>query len=136
MKYRIAIAMMAMTSVIAIFMFAPAQVDGQQAPQVQQHEEHHPGTPPSAAAPSTPDANMMGMMARMKASDAKLDGLVKKMNAASGPAKIDAIAELLTALVEERRVMTEPMMSNMLKMMNMMGGRGDHNGSAPSNPQK
>ena len=133
MKYRIAIAMMAMISVIAIFMSAPARVHGQQAPQAQQHEEHHPGAPPSAAAPATPDGNMMGMMARMKASDAKLDGLVKKMNAASGPAKIDAIAELLTALVEERRMMTEPMMSN---MMNMMGGRGGHSDTTPGNPQK
>ena len=55
------------------------------------------------------------------------------MNAASGPAKIDAIAELFTTLVEERRMMTEPMMSN---MMNMMGGRGGHSDTAPSNPQK
>jgi hypothetical protein len=131
MNYRMAF--MATTLVVAIFMSAPARVHGQQAPQAQQHEEHHPGVPPSAAAPATPDGNMMGMMARMKASDAKLDALVKKMNAASGPAKVDAIAELLTALVEERRVMTEPMMSN---MMNMMGGRGGHSDTAPSNPQK
>jgi hypothetical protein len=133
MKYRIAFAMMAVTSVIAVFMSVPALVHGQQAPQAQQHEEHHPGNPPATATPSTPDGNMMGMMARMKASDAKLDGLVKKMNAASGPAKVDAIAELLTALVDERRMSMEPMMSN---MMNMMGGRGGHSDTAPTNPQK
>jgi hypothetical protein len=133
MKYRIAIAMMTVTSVIAVFMSAPALVRGQQASQAQQHEDHLPGSAPAVAMPGTPDGNMMGMMARMKASDAKLDGLVKKMNAASGPAKVDAIAELLTALVDERRMSMEPMMSN---MMNMMGGRGGHSDTAPTNPQK
>jgi hypothetical protein len=135
MKIRIVIAMMAVTSVIAIFMSVPAQVRGQQASQAQQHEEHHPEAPPSAAIPATPDGNMMSMMSRMKASDAKLDGLVKKMNAASGPANVDAIAELLTALVDERRMAMEPMMSNMMNMMNTMGG-GTHSGIAPTNPQK
>jgi hypothetical protein len=78
---------------------------------------------------------MMSMMGRMKAADPKLDDLVKKMNAAKGTAKTDAIAELLTALVEDRRSGCEPMMANMMSMMNMMSGSG-HDASAPTAPKK
>ena len=53
---------------------------------------------------------MAKMMAAMKANDQKLDELVKKMNAAQGTAKVDTIAELLTALVQDRRTMHESMM--------------------------
>jgi hypothetical protein len=73
---------------------------------------------------------MMSMMNRMKATGPELDALVKKMNAASGSAKTDAMAELLTALVNDRRNTCEPMMAdmaammNMMPMMNTMGGRG------------
>ena len=66
------------------------------------------------------------MMARMKASGARLEALVKKMNAAKGEAKTDAIAELLTALVEDRRH-HESMMANMSGMMSKMhGGAAEH----------
>ena len=73
-----------------------------------------------AAAPTTgdPQANMMNMMARMKAADAKLDELVKKMNAATGTAKTEAMAELLAALVDDRKTNCEPMMADMMSMMN------------------
>ena len=63
------------------------------------------------------------MMAQMKASGARIDTLVKKMNAATGDAKTEAIAELLTALVEDRRH-HESMMANMSGMMSMMHGGG------------
>jgi hypothetical protein len=43
------------------------------------------------------------------------------MNAAKGAAKTDAIAEVLTALVQEHQS-CEPMMANMMKMMQGMGG--------------
>jgi hypothetical protein len=60
--------------------------------------------------------------------------LVKKMNEAKGSAKTDAIAELLTALVEDRRNTCEPMMTNMMSMMNMMGG--SHGETGPTTPKK
>ena len=75
----------------------------------------------------------MGMMA----ADPKLDELAKKMNAAKGGAKIDAMAELLTALVENRRTMCGPMMADMMTMMGMMKRMGDKGQDpAKTEPQK
>jgi hypothetical protein len=65
---------------------------------------------------------MAAMMARMRANDATLDALVKKMNSSQGTAKTEAIAALLTAVVEDRKSACEPMMANMMSMMNMMNG--------------
>ena len=73
--------------------------------------------------------DMAGMMAAMRANDAKFDELVKKMRAASGTARIDAMAELLTALVEERKAGREPMMPNKMKMME--GKPAPNAGAAP-----
>ena len=75
---------------------------------------------------------MMAMMAKMKATEQKLDELVKKMNAATGPEKVDAIAELLTALVQDHRAMHESMMANMPGMTNMGGMRGRGDATAPA----
>jgi len=120
------------TTVIAI----PAHVHGlPQAPA--SHEEHHPATTetPNGVSAAAPQANMM---AAMKASDAKIDELVKKMNAAKGAAKTDAIAELLTALVQDHRAMRGSMMTNMssmmdmMKMMGNMNGRGDAGTATPN----
>jgi hypothetical protein len=108
---------------LAAFSLAvPARLQGQQS-DAQQHEQHHPGVAP--ADPVSPPAGEpaqgqpAGMMAHMKASSARLDVLVKKMNAATGTAKIDAIAELLTALVEDRRE-HESMMGAMAGKMSKM----------------
>ena len=64
---------------------------------------------------------MMGMhqkmMAEMKATDARLDALVAKMNAATGDAKVQALAELVTAMVQQHKDMQGRMMS----MMRMRG---------------
>ena len=126
-------------SVFAGFISSPAHLHGQKAAQAAQtqsedHEQHHPD---AAAAPSAtmPTGDMAGMMARMKANDQKLDALVKKMNDAKGTAKTEAVAELLTALVEDRRNGCEPMMMNMMSMMNMMGGGSGHNDKAPATPK-
>jgi ABC-type glycerol-3-phosphate transport system substrate-binding protein len=112
---------------VAVFMSAPARLHGQQ-PSQAQHEQHHPDTAAQPAqAAGDQRATMMSMMATMHANDQKLDALVKKMNAATGNAKVDAIAELLTTLVQDRKTMHESM-SSMSMMMNMMGsmhGRGD-----------
>jgi hypothetical protein len=117
------------------FVSSPAQLQGQQ-PSQAEHEQHHPGAPDQPGqAPLDQQASMMKMKATMHANDQKLDDLVKAMNAAKGDAKVDAIAELLTTLVQDRKTMHESM-PNMTMMMNMMGSRGmmhgrDGTGSAP-----
>src|SRR5512138_1782604 len=98
MKSRLVIVAV-VASFAAFFMTIPAHLHGQQ-PDAQQHEQHHP---PATTEQATQQANMMSMMARMKANDARLEDLVQKMNAATGAAKTDAMAQLVTALVEDRR---------------------------------
>jgi hypothetical protein len=121
----------------AILASAPVHLLGQQPSQVQQHDQHHPDTPdqPPASADDQ-HTRMMNMMATMHANDQKVDDLVKKMNAAKGTAKVDAMAELLTTLVQDRRSMQESM-SNVSMMMNMMGtmnGMGGMRGRGNTNP--
>ncbi len=135
---RARLAILTVVTAMSAFVLAPAYVHGQQAPADQNHDQHHPeATTPAAQTPAPPaspanmqgmQSNMMGNMNRMKADDAKLDDLVKKMNAATGQAKVDAMAAVLTALVEDRHLAMEPMMSNMMAMMNMMSGGGMMNG--------
>ena len=104
----------------AMLMTMPARVYGQDPAD---HAAHHSAVE-GAPAPAPPAAGAASAAT-------KLDALVKKMNAAKGAAKTDAIAEVLTALVEEHRS-CEPMMANMMKMMQEMGG---HQGSAtPTHP--
>ena len=92
-----------------------------------------PQTPASAIPPDgsvqPPVAEMRGMhermMADMKAADAKLDELVKSMNAATGDAKVSAMAQVITELVREQKTTHEHMgMMNQQMMPMMMGGRG------------
>ena len=57
---------------------------------------------------------------------AKLDALVKEMNTASGNAKVDAIAAVVTELVRQQKTMHERMGQMHEQMMSgrgMMGGR-------------
>lgn len=130
MKARILV--LGLASVVAAFVSTPAHLHGAQTPE--QHDQHHPEAAAAPAqAPGDQQAAMMAMMAQMKASELKLDELVKKMNAAKGPEKVDAIAELLTTLVRDHRAMRESMMSNMPAMTNMMGGmRGRGDGTVPA----
>jgi hypothetical protein len=132
------VALLAVVSMFtAVFASAPVHLLGQQPSQVQQHDQHHPDTPDQPAAPANDQqARMMNMMATMHANDQKVDDLVKKMNGAKGTAKVDAMAELLTTLVQDRRSMQESM-SNMSMMMNMMGtmnGMGGMRGRGNTNP--
>ena len=71
------------------------------------HATHHPGT--QAAAPKT---------APPAAVSTRLDELLDKMQAAQGQAKVDAMAELLTALVQSHQAMH----ADMSTMMQNMGG--------------
>jgi hypothetical protein len=59
------------------------------------------------------------MMADMKAEQQKLDELVKKMNSAKGDARVDAIAAIVTQMVEHHRGMAERMNMMHQHMMKM-----------------
>ena len=61
------------------------------------------------------------MMADMKAGNAKLDALVKDMNAATGEARVSAIVTVVNELVQQRRAMHHHMGQ---MHHHMMGGRG------------
>ena len=98
---------------VAALTIAPAQ-GWQVSPE--EHAKHHPAEQAEKATPA-PQAKMAGMdMKAMMASNARLDALVTKMNAAQGQAKVDAMAELLTALVQQH----ESMHGNMGQMMSKM----------------
>lgn len=124
MKSRAAI--VAIVSLLALFMSKPARLHGQPA---------LPSPQPATSPSTVPDArvDIMTMLARMNADTPTLDQLVKTMNAANGSTKIDAMAKILTTLVEERRNVYEPIMANITSMMRMTGGRG---GTAAAPPQK
>jgi hypothetical protein len=97
-----------------------------------QHDQHHPTNPPTSAI-QAPGKQEIGMMALQ----AQLDELVKKMNAAQGTAKTDAMTELLNALVESHRTMCGPMMTDMMSKMSMMKNMGDKSHvPAAADPQK
>lgn len=71
----------------------------------QEHQHSMPASTP------TPDmtAAMAQAIAAMQAGNAHLDELTAKMNAATGQAKMAAMAELLTALVKHRKADLEAM---------------------------
>jgi hypothetical protein len=87
------------------------------------------GTPRNPAQQTPPQPQPMAemmkmheqMMAQMKASDAKLDALVKDMNAAAGEARITAMAAVVNELARQTRAMHERMGQ---MHQHMMGGRG------------
>ena len=82
-----------------------------------EHAKHHPEAQAEKAAAPPQAEGMAGMTGMdMKAQNAKLDALVTKMNAAQGQAKVDAIAELLTSLVQQHQTMHGDMGQMMSKM--------------------
>jgi hypothetical protein len=121
--------MLAVASLAALFASKPAYARDQQVVDLSQQSLHQAGkaAPPVTATAGLPP-EMSHMMTAMKANGQKLDELVNKMNAAQGQAKMDAMAELLTALVQDRRTMCESMMPN-APATGAMHGRGD-SGSA------
>jgi len=88
----------------------------------QDHQAHHPAEPaqPDRQADTKTSGMQSKMMADMKAQDAKVDALVTKMNAATGNAKVDATAELLTAIVQQHKTMRDGMMQMQDGMMMQM----------------
>lgn len=81
---------------------------------------------PAQAAPAA-QMSMQDMMtmhekmtADMKASQARLDDLEKKMNAATGDAKVAAMAEVVSELVRQHRGMNERMGGMSQRMMGQM----------------
>jgi hypothetical protein len=126
MKFRIAL--LAAVSMLTVLISKPAHLHSQQAADVQQHEPHHPDTVQRSAQAAAGQRDLAKMMATMKANDQRLDELVNKMNAARGTAKVDAIADLLSALVQDRRMMRDSMASHMSTMMNMMGTMNGQSG--------
>lgn len=111
MKVRMAI-QAALVSFAAMSMTAPAPVRAQQPSPAEQHD--HGADAPSDArhgAMMMPMMDMTDMMAKMHASDQKMDDLVNTMNASTGTAKVDAMAALLTALVQDRKEMHGAMMT-------------------------
>ena len=75
----------------------------------------------AAVEPQTQDTPMMDMrqkmMEKMRASDEELDRLVAAMNAATGDAKVAAMAGLLTRMVQQHTTMREDMQASMKTMM-------------------
>jgi hypothetical protein len=131
---------MLLTLVIGV----PGHVHGLQAATQALTQDPHHSDQEFASEAATPEQHqrmtsqsMMRMMSEMKTADAKLNALVQAMNAAKGAAKTDAIAAVVTALIEERRAMHGSMMK-MMNMMNMMGtmnespsGSAEHDHSKP-----
>lgn len=104
---------------------APVAPLAQQATPPQQHDHQTTGK-------AKPQSDMMAkckammaqhekMMAEVQAADQRLDGLVAKMNAASGQAKVDATAAAVAEIVAQRKTMRESMMKMQHGMMEHMG---------------
>jgi len=105
-----------MTIGVATFLVAPVRLYAQQPPE-------HAGPAPQAAVASAHDH----AVAPSPAAKPDIDALVAKMNAATGTAKIDAMAEVLTALVQKQKDCET-------KMAGMMSGMAGHSGKAADSP--
>lgn len=132
--------LLGLAGLLAAFVALPTSVHGQQpgAQTQEQHDHEHQAAGDTKAAgaatqrPGMMTPDMMKMMSDMKARDAKLEALVQKMNTATGAARTDAMAELLTALVDERQAMRNSMMGT----MNMMGPTGGHGPADHDKPKQ
>jgi hypothetical protein len=90
--------------------------------------------PAQSQAPANPQMNMMAQSA---ARDAEISKLTEQMNHATGQAKVDAMAQLLNVLVQDRAAMhgQMQMMQHMHEMMMQgRGARGGMPGQMPHSP--
>ena len=91
-----------------------------------QHEQMQPNAAtPGASAKMTMGCQQMmqahqRMMEDMKATDARLDTLVQQMNSATGQAKVDATAAVVSELVTQRTTMFDRMEGMHGEMMQHM----------------
>ncbi len=114
----------ALLTAAALSVAAFAQTSGAAQPQ------HEHGTAQAQGAPGHNDQMMQmhqKMMAEMTAMDQKLDTLVGQMNAAQGQAKMDDMAAVINALVDQQKKMHQHMAAMMGRggmMGSMMGGQG------------
>ena len=95
-------------------------------PVLAQHEEHHPGAAATEEADLPEKCAMMKqhmdqMQAKMQEKDAELQTLTNEMNTASGNAKVDALARVVTKMVQQRQEMHQMHGEMMQKMMAHMG---------------
>jgi hypothetical protein len=119
------------TAIACVAMLVQAPVIGAQAPQDPQHQHQQDPTKPAAdmsAACKAMMANHEKMMADLKAADQRLDGLVATMNAASGQAKVDATAAVVTEIAAQRKTMREGMVN---MHQGMMGHMMEHMQAGP-----
>jgi len=114
------ILMTTMATMVAV----PGHLHGR-APQATQedHAQHHPAVQEAPAMPTPmPEAPVPAASMAMNAMDQKLEELVKRMNAASGVAKVDAMAAVINAMVDQHKAMRNSMMPMMpAASMKMMG---------------
>jgi hypothetical protein len=113
---------------LLLLVAAPAHLHAQDSQaDLQQLDELCLDTTFDQAAPSTPPAATQAreVMTSLKGLDQRFDSLLQKMNAATGTAKMEAAAELLLALVEDRRNMHDWMMTHMTMMLSIMQRLGD-----------
>ena len=66
------------------------------------------------------------LMAKLEAMDAKVDGLLAAMGSATGQAKVDAIAAVVTELAAQRKELREMAMEGIHAAMAAHGGGHDH----------
>jgi hypothetical protein len=81
-------------------------------------QEPRQHAPPDSAAHAAMMMNMQQHMRTMDSANTRLDGLVERMNRASGNAKVAAMAEVINELVAQRRTMQ----AHMRQMMRSYGG--------------
>ena len=83
------------------------------------HQDHAPAATGAPAQGHDMMAMHKKMMAEMSSADASLDALVTRMNAATGTARVDALAEVVTALVQQHKAMHAHMAQMHEHMMQM-----------------
>lgn len=120
------------TSVAALLLIAAPGLVGSQSPQAEQHQTeqmqghmhgddvhamHEEGSMMDC---QQMQAKMLEMQAKQKEMQSKLDELVQEMNATSGAAQQQAMAELLTSMVEQRASMHDMMAKKQPMMMQHM----------------
>ena len=108
----------ALLGCVAVGLSASPGLAAQASQEYQQAATDH-ATPQSGMA-ATCQAMMVEhdkMMAETKAADLRIDGLVARMNAATGQPKIDATAAVVSEMIAQRKTMHDGMMKMQPRMM-------------------